>query len=63
MARALGLSLAGPRSYDGEMRDFAWVNAPGTKSITGPAILRCCDILWMSWAIGVGLLVAFAVIF
>ncbi|WP_122072083.1 adenosylcobinamide-phosphate synthase CbiB [Pseudophaeobacter sp. EL27] len=63
MARALGLSLAGPRSYDGEMRDFAWVNAPGAKSITGPAILRCCDILWRAWGLGLALLVAFALIF
>lgn len=63
MARALQLSLAGPRSYDGEMRDFAWVNAAGAKSITGPAILRCCDILWKTWALGLLLLVAFALIF
>lgn len=63
MARALGLSLAGPRSYDGEMRNFAWVNAAGTKSITGPAIRRCCDVLWQTWALGLGLLVAFTVIF
>ncbi|MEP2716793.1 adenosylcobinamide-phosphate synthase CbiB [Pseudophaeobacter sp.] len=63
MARALGLSLAGPRSYDGEMRQFPWVNAPGAKSISGPAILRCCEILWQTWAMGVALLVAFALIF
>ena len=63
MARALGLSLAGPRSYDGEMRDFAWVNAPGAKGITGPAILRCCDVLWLAWGFGLVLLVAFALIF
>ncbi|OIQ45758.1 MAG: cobalamin biosynthesis protein CobD [Roseobacter sp. MedPE-SW] len=63
MARALELSLAGPRSYDGEMRDFAWVNAAGAKGITGPAVLRCCDILWRTWALGLCLLVAFALIF
>ncbi len=62
-ARALGLSLAGPRSYDGEMRDFAWVNAAGAKSITGPAILRCCALLWMTWGLGLALLVAFTLIF
>lgn len=63
MARALKLSLAGPRSYDGEMRDFPWVNAAGAKSITGPAITRCCDVLWQSWTLAVILLVAFAIIF
>ena len=63
MARALGLSLAGPRSYDGEMREFPWVNAAGTKSITGPAILRCTEVLWQAWALGLVLVVAFALIF
>ncbi len=63
MARALELSLAGPRSYDGEMRDFPWVNASGSKSSTGPAILRCCDVLWRAWSLGLALLVAFALIF
>lgn len=63
MARALELSLAGPRSYDGEMRDFAWVNALGAKGITGPAILRCCEVLWMAWGLGLALLVAFTLIF
>lgn len=63
MARALGLSLAGPRSYDGEMRVYPWVNATGAKGITGPAIDRCCTLLWQSWALALVLLVAFAVIF
>lgn len=63
MARALGLSLAGPRSYEGEMRDFPWVNPAGTKSITGPAILRCTEVLWQAWALAVALVVAFALIF
>lgn len=63
MARALGLSLAGPRSYDGKMRDFPWVNETGAKGITGPAILRCCEILWKTWALALALTVAFALIF
>lgn len=63
MARALGLSLAGPRSYDGEMRDFPWVNEAGAKGITGPAILRCCEILWKTWALALALTVAIALIF
>lgn len=63
MARALGVSLAGPRSYDGEMRDFAWVNETGAKGITGPAILRSCEVLWQTWALGLVLMVAIAVIF
>ncbi|WP_083096009.1 adenosylcobinamide-phosphate synthase CbiB [Pseudophaeobacter leonis] len=63
MARALGLSLAGPRSYDGKMRDFPWVNETGAKGITGPAILRCCEILWKTWALALALTVAIALIF
>lgn len=63
MARALQVSLAGPRSYDGELRDFPWVNQAGAKGPTGAAILRACDVLWKTWALALALTVAFALIF
>lgn len=63
IARALGLSLAGPRSYDSEMRDFPWVNAKGAKSSTGYSILRAAEMLWRAWGLALALLVAFALIF
>ncbi|WP_417838802.1 adenosylcobinamide-phosphate synthase CbiB [Tritonibacter scottomollicae] len=63
MARALGVALAGPRSYDGEMRDFAWVNDSGSKSADAHAITRCCQILWKSWGLTLVLVVALGLLF
>ncbi len=63
MARALGVSLAGPRSYDGEMREFPWVNAAGSKSLSAHTILRATGILWRAWGLWLVLLVALAVLF
>ncbi|MGR3760817.1 adenosylcobinamide-phosphate synthase CbiB [Roseobacteraceae bacterium NS-SX3] len=63
MARALGAALAGPRSYDGEMRDFAWVNAEGAKGIGAHAVRRSVQILWKTWTLVLALTVAIAVIF
>jgi len=63
MARALGVALAGPRSYDGEMRDFAWVNETGSKSADAHAITRCCQLLWKSWGLTLVLVVALGLLF
>ncbi|MFV1440186.1 MULTISPECIES: adenosylcobinamide-phosphate synthase CbiB [unclassified Phaeobacter] len=60
MARALQVALAGPRSYDGKMQDFPWVNAVGSKSASAHSITRCVRLLWMSWALGLALTVAIA---
>ncbi len=50
MARALGVALAGPRSYDGQMRDFAFVNAPGRRSLSPEDIDAAVGHLWRVWA-------------
>lgn len=63
MARALGVALAGPRSYDGEMRPFAWVNASGSKSASAHSITRCCEVLWKSWGLALVLVVALGLLF
>ncbi|NIZ13265.1 adenosylcobinamide-phosphate synthase CbiB [Phaeobacter sp. HF9A] len=63
MARALGVALAGPRSYDGEMRDFPWVNESGAKSADAFAITRCTQVLWKSWALTLALMVALTLLF
>ena len=50
MAHALGISLSGPRSYEGKMLDFLWVNTTGRKDI-GPAdIEKTIHILWITWS-------------
>ncbi|SLN09837.1 cobalamin biosynthesis protein [Roseovarius litorisediminis] len=62
MARALDVALAGPRSYDGEMRDFPFVNAAGKTTIGPSEIDAACDALWRTWAAALGLVVAIAVV-
>ena len=57
MARALGVALAGPRSYDGQLRDFPFVNAEGARVVGADAVDRAVRILWRSWAIGVAIVV------
>lgn len=52
MARALGVALSGPRSYDGQMQDFPWVYPAGSRT-PGPAeIEAACDWLWRAWLWG-----------
>jgi len=54
MAGVLDIALAGPRSYDGEMRDLAWVNPEGRKPLSAVDIAESVSVLWRSW---IGLLV------
>ena len=50
MARALNVALAGPRSYDGQMRDFPFVPPAGRHGIGAAEIDRAVVILWRVWA-------------
>ena len=52
MARGLGVALAGPRSYDGRMREFPFVNAAGARDIGTAEIDRAVGLLWRVWALG-----------
>ncbi|UWQ62862.1 adenosylcobinamide-phosphate synthase CbiB [Leisingera caerulea] len=63
MARALNTALAGPRSYDGQLRDFPWVHADGAKSASAETITRAVTLLWQTWAITLALTIAIAVFF
>ncbi|MEM7089218.1 MAG: adenosylcobinamide-phosphate synthase CbiB [Pseudomonadota bacterium] len=51
MARALDIALAGPRSYDGQVRDLAWVNGTARRQIGAYEIFRACDMLWKVWGL------------
>ncbi|WP_121065589.1 adenosylcobinamide-phosphate synthase CbiB [Chachezhania antarctica] len=62
MARALGVALAGPRSYDGEMRDLAWVNGAGRRETGAYDIRAAIGVLWQTWALATGLTLAIAVL-
>ncbi|WP_420586239.1 adenosylcobinamide-phosphate synthase CbiB [Ruegeria sp.] len=56
MARALNVALAGPRSYDGKVRDLAWVNGDAPRDIGAPEVFRACNMLWRVWGLALGLL-------
>ena len=59
MARTLDLALAGPRTYDGQLRQLAWVNDGARQEIGAQEIDACVAILWRVWALA--LVVTFGV--
>ncbi|WP_299300697.1 adenosylcobinamide-phosphate synthase CbiB [uncultured Litoreibacter sp.] len=63
MAGVLGTALSGPRSYDGEMRDFPFVYPEGRHQVTANDIDACVSVLWRAWALCLGLVVLAAVLF
>lgn len=58
MARALNVALSGPRSYDGQMQDFPWVNSTGDKNIGSAEIDAATNVLWRAWTLLLGLVFA-----
>jgi adenosylcobinamide-phosphate synthase len=62
MARALEISVAGPRSYDGVMRQFSYVNAQGRKTLSADDVDACCRALWLTWAAGLAVVVVLAIL-
>ena len=50
MSRSIGVALAGPRSYDGQVQDFPFVNAPGRRDLTAQDIRAAVNRLWRAWA-------------
>lgn len=57
MARALNIALAGPRAYDGQLRDFPFVHPAGNICPTPDDIDAACSALWRSWGIFLGVIV------
>ena len=54
----LGVALAGPRAYDGQMQQFPWVNGSGNRT-PGPAgIDACVTYLWQAWGVALVLCLA-----
>ena len=56
MAETLGIALSGPRSYEGIMREEAFVNEAGRKAILPEDIEASVRVIWTGW--GVLLLIA-----
>ncbi|WP_147126346.1 adenosylcobinamide-phosphate synthase CbiB [Shimia ponticola] len=51
MAQSLDVALSGPRSYEGEMRNFPFVHPTGRRD-AGPAeIDAACQRLWNAWTV------------
>lgn len=51
MAGALGVALAGPRSYGGVMGDYAFMGEGGRRAVTGGDIRRALRLFWMADAL------------
>lgn len=62
MARVLNVALAGPRSYDGKLRDLAWVNGAGRREIGAKEIDAAVSVLWQVWAVFLALVLLSALI-
>jgi adenosylcobinamide-phosphate synthase len=65
IAPVLDVALSGPRSYEGEMRDFAWVNPTGDRTPGPETIDAACEVLWRAWgaALAVAVVVGFLTTF
>ncbi len=62
LARALGVALAGPRMYHGQMQDLPWVNPTGTRDLTAADIDAAIRRLWHVWGFFVILCLTAAII-
>lgn len=51
MAAVLGIALSGPRSYDGRMRDYPFVNPDGRRNVRAADVDRSVMALWRSWVL------------
>ena len=60
MARAIGVALAGPRAYNGEMQEFPWVGESGKRDPDPSDIDAALGQLWQAWGIMLGLTVLLA---
>ncbi len=55
MAHGLNVALSGPRSYDGEMRDYPFVNEGGDHDLGPDDIDRAVRVLWRVWTLALAL--------
>ena len=62
MAHSLGVALAGPRSYDGRMQQFPFVNAQGTRRISAPDVDASVALLWQAWGVMLASLLALSLV-
>lgn len=51
MAYGLGIALSGPRSYDGVLRDYPFVNGDGEHDLCAEHIDNAVNVLWKTWGL------------
>jgi adenosylcobinamide-phosphate synthase len=61
MAVVLNISLSGPRSYHGVMKDFPWVWPEGRRTLTSDDIDRAVRALWRAWTLMLAIVAVFAI--
>ena len=62
MAHGLNIALSGPRSYDGQIKQFPYVNAAGRIDLGADDIMRTTGALWAAWRLALGLIILIALI-
>ena len=65
MAGVLDVSISGPRSYEGVIKNYPFVNVDGKKKLTAVDIDNAVDVLWRYWGglvLGCGVILFFSTI-
>lgn len=57
-ASVLGVALSGPRSYDGEVHQYPYINPQGRKDLEKGDITDCIKLTWEIWVGALAILVA-----
>jgi len=60
MAYAHNVALSGPRSYEGQIKQFPYVNAAGRVNLGPNDIIRAVDMLWATWRVALAILIVIA---
>ena len=61
IATIQNIALAGPRRYDGQLRDFPFVNPTGRRDLSATDISATITALWRTWALALILTAILAV--
>lgn len=62
MAHGLDIALSGPRSYDGAIKEYPFVNAEGTRDLNADHIDQAVAVLWKTWGLTLILAIAFMLV-
>ena len=62
MAHGLNIALSGPRSYDGEVKEYPFVNGDGERDLIANHIDRVVTVLWKTWALTLAIACMIAVL-